>query len=412
MVGSRLGTMVGLSLAVLVLASCNTQAKSATSTTRRAPRHTSPTTSTPPPSPTSTVPPQIAGFLAQSVSFVTADDGFVLGDVACPSGPCPALRHTMDRGASWTSVSAPPSAVAPGPYSPGPELHFADGLDGWVYGATLWATHDGAQQWYQVNLGGAVVAMASGAGEAYALVDPCASTTCSGVEQLYRSPVGRDAWTVVLGVSGRPFGLVSLVAEGRTVFMLISPPGTAEIPEILESPDGVHFVQLPVPCGPAAPPYNGPVPPQPAALAASDPSNLAVACTGGIAAGNVYKEAYLSHDGGHSYQRLPDPPTGGDGAQLAMPAPSTLLLASDSAAALVYRIAPPASSWTTAIWWASGGLPATDLGFVDPAYGALIYCPATYAISTQAQSDQPPGLGTLYLTDNGGSSWYPVAIPA
>ena len=66
------------------------------------------------------------------------------------------------------------------------ELHFANALDGWAFGATLWATDNGARSWHPVNLGGPVVAMASGAGEAYAAVQACrpSSVVCNGTGEL------------------------------------------------------------------------------------------------------------------------------------------------------------------------------------------------------------------------------------
>ena len=137
--------------------------------------------------------PKFSGFLAQSVDFVTADDGFVLGYVRCGKEVCFALRRTLDRGASWLALPAPPFSVGAPDDRALFELHFANTLDGWAFGATLWATDDGARSWHQVDLGGPVVAVASGAGGAYAVVQPCRplSVVCNGPGELYRS-LGRD----------------------------------------------------------------------------------------------------------------------------------------------------------------------------------------------------------------------------
>jgi hypothetical protein len=283
-------------------------------------------------------------------------------------------------------------------------MHFADAMDGWAFGDTLWVTHDGAQHWHQVDLGGIVVAMASGAGEAYALVGPCASTSpCSGSGHLFRSPVGQDSWTQVPGVSGQfDQGQYSLVVEGRTVFVLSAFPS----PQLLTSSDGIHFSSLMVPCSPAS--ANQPQAFVPGSLAASDPDNLAVACLGGAGAGSQMKQVLVSHDGGHTFQALPDPQMGGDGAKLAMPAPNTVLLATASAGTSMFRIASPDSAWTTPLLFADEGAGLTDLAFVDPANGALIHGPATAARFILGLPNPPSGLGELYLTDSGGSTWYPV----
>jgi hypothetical protein len=348
--------------------------------------------------------PTLAGFLAQSASFVTADDGFLLGLVACPAGTCLALRHTVDGAGTWTAPAAPPTTTADTAAGDVPGLHFADAQDGWVFGTTLWATHDGAQTWHEVSLQGSVVAMASGAGVAYALIAPCASAPCAGPGHLYSTPVGQDSWAEIPGLAGGfDTDSSALVVEGRSVFVMMASPD----PEILGSTDGVHFAPLPIPCSPET---TGAVPFTPTDLAASDPSDVAVACVGGVAAGSQMKQVYLSHDGGHSYAPLPDPPAGGDGTGLAMPAPTTVLLAASSGATEVYRIASPDLSWTTPLLLGGGGVPVTDPAFVDPDHGTLVFGPATFSLSILGSSFAPSDLGTLYLTDDGGATWHPEPV--
>ncbi len=351
--------------------------------------------------------PTFSGFLGQSASFVTPDDGFVLGVVSCRSSICLALRHTVDGGARWTSASSPATALNRSDTSGVAELHFADALDGWAYGAGLWVTHDGALDWHAVDLPGTVVAMASGAGTAYALVEPCPSSPCPSPGHLYRSPVGHDAWTIVSGVAGRfdEGNPSALVAEGHTVFLLATSP----VPEILGSSDGTHFSALTLPCGPEP---GEVVPFTPASLASSDPSDLAVACLAGVAAGSQMKEVYLSHDGGRTYLKLPDPPAGGDGAALAMPAPTTVLLGAASGATLVYRLAPPGTSWSTPEFFGGGGMALGDLAFVDPTHGAFIFGPATTALSLLDTPTAPSDLGALFLSSDGGAHWHLVAVPS
>jgi hypothetical protein len=106
----------------------------------------------------------------------------------------------------------------------------------------------------------------------------------------------------------------------------------------------------------------------PTDVAASDPDDVAVVCLGGAGAGSQQKEAFISHDGGHTYEQLPDPPMGGDGADLVMPAPSTLLMGSSFAASWVYRIVQSDPTWTTSVSFSDGGIGLSDLAFVDPAH--------------------------------------------
>jgi len=355
---------------------------------------------------TTTMPPKISGFLAQSASFVSADDGYVLGVDPCPTGACLALRHTTNRSASWTTIP-PPATTLDLSGSGVSELHFADALNGWAFGPALWVTHDGGRDWHDIDIGGPVVAMASGAGIGFALVEACVpSSSCTALAHLYRSPVGQDSWAQVPGVSGRfDEGSFSLVVEGRTVFVLNANPSA----QILASSDGLHFAPLPVPCSPQTMGEAGPF--VPASLAASDPSDVAVACLGGAGTGNQFKQAYVSHDGGHTYQKLTDPPTAGGGAELVMPSPTTILLGSSSAASMVYRVASANGSWTTPLIFGNDGVELSDLAFVDPSHGAVVDGPANIALRLLSFANPPSSLGTLYLTDDGGTDWHLVHVP-
>jgi photosystem II stability/assembly factor-like uncharacterized protein len=356
---------------------------------------------------TTTIPLKVDGFLAQSVSFVTADDAFVLGVVGCSSGACLAVRHTSDGGRTWSPVPAPPTALATTGTSGVLDLHFADALDGWAYGPVLWATHDGGVEWQSLDLGGGIVAMASGSGEVYALVEPCATDDCAAPGHLYRSPAGRNSWSLVPGVSGT-FDETSgnLVIEGNTVFLLTGGP----TPQLLVASDGLNFSSLPIPCVQAIP--GDVVPFLPGGLAASDPSDISVVCLGGIGAGNQLKQAFVSHDGGRTFLRLPDPPTGGDGAELAMPAPAVLLLGTASAATSLFRTTASNEAWSISSTFAGGGVGLSGLAFVDPEHGAFIFGPASEALTFLRFPNAPSGLGQLYLTDDDGSTWHPDRIPA
>ncbi len=269
-------------------------------TTVAFPLATTPTTRTPPPpvtGPTTTTVPKFSGFLVQSVDFVTADVGFVLGYVRCGKEIFFALRRTLDRGASWLPLPTPPFNVGvPGDRAPF-ELHFANTLDGWAFGATVWATDDGAKSWRPVNLGGPVIAMTSGAGEAYAAVQPCrpSSVTCNSTGQLWHSSVRTGRWAEL---QGAPAGLdvegdqFSLVAEGRTVFLA----GAYPHPELFVSTDGLHFSSLPIPCSQEA--GSGPGPFRPGQIAASSPSDLVLTCLGLPTMGAQAIEVFISRNGG------------------------------------------------------------------------------------------------------------------
>jgi hypothetical protein len=50
--------------------------------------------------------------------------------------------------------------------------------------------------------------------------------------------------------------------------------------------------------------------------------------------------------------------------------------------------------------------------FVDPEHGAFIHGSAMEALTFLPLPNAPSGLGRLYLTDDGGSTWHPDRVPA
>jgi len=354
--------------------------------------------------------PKFSGFLAQSVAFVSADDGFVLGYVRCGKEVCFALHQTLDRGASWLALPSPPFGVgAPGDRAMF-ELHFANALDGWALGSMLWATDDGARSWHQVDLGGPVAAVASGEGEAYAIVAPClpSSVVCKRTSELYRSPVGTGRWAEV---QGAPAGLdveagqFSLVVESRAVFLATAYPR----PELFASADGLHFSRLAVPCSQKS--GTGPGPYSPGQLVASSPSDLVLTCLGAPAMATQAIEVFISHDGGREFRRLPSPAMVGLGAKMAMAGQTTLLLGTEDAAETwLERAVSADSTWSTPFERHDEGAGLSDPAFVDPLHGAFVYCPGLFSLVYFGPFGSPGG--EVYLTNDGGSTWSAVHIPS
>ncbi len=114
-----------------------------------------------------------------SLSFPTSNLGYVLSLYKCAGKTCDALRSTHDAGSSWNVVPTPSQMnedldlISWNTY--GAEyaystinVHFADALNGWIYGAVptpdapnpsspiwanrLWSTHDGGKTWQKVPL--------------------------------------------------------------------------------------------------------------------------------------------------------------------------------------------------------------------------------------------------------------------
>jgi photosystem II stability/assembly factor-like uncharacterized protein len=77
--------------------------------------------------------PVPARFAATSVTFVSADEAFVLGTAPCAHAPCTSVVRTLDRGQSW--VGLPADADGNSTRRPG----------------QLFLTSDGGTTWRQVS---------------------------------------------------------------------------------------------------------------------------------------------------------------------------------------------------------------------------------------------------------------------
>jgi hypothetical protein len=283
-------------------------------------------------------------------------------------------------------------------------MEFADSLDGWAFGRTSWSTHDGALGWSRLRLGGGVVAMAVAGGEAYALVDPCGTGSCRTPDRMERSPVGEDAWSRIAGVTNRFSNREpDLAAVGTTVLVLTR--GSHSPTAIESSVGGAAFTSLPTPCQPPSGGVKGRL--WPLSLATNGSNSVAVACGGDGAAGDAVAQAFLSNDGGHTYVRLADPPTGGAASELALPSSTAVLLASGS---VLVRMDVPTQSWSGALSLSHQGTGISDLAFVDSEYGTLVDRPSQFSPGVLRLQNEGAPLGRLYVSVDGGTSWVPMAI--
>ena len=97
------------------------------------------------------------GFVAKDLTFVSADEGWLLGTAPCATKPCTSIVHTTDGGKTWAGIPAPKaeletngqnSCAGSGPCVRG--LRFANSKVGYAYGSTAWyLTTDGGQTWTQ-----------------------------------------------------------------------------------------------------------------------------------------------------------------------------------------------------------------------------------------------------------------------
>src|SRR5438552_7664217 len=113
-----------------------------------------------------------AGFHAQSVSWVSPKQGWMIGSAPCGQATCTTVLGTTDAGATWNKrgiLGGPLTLEEP---SGATEIRFADDQHGWAFEPALYATSDGGASWQkQAPPGGGhlVLALAADSDAVYAV---------------------------------------------------------------------------------------------------------------------------------------------------------------------------------------------------------------------------------------------------
>ena len=340
-------------------------------------------------------PPPPAGFEAQSVSFVSARIGFVLGTRDCSTLPCTALlEKTVNGGTTWSPVSAPAVSLVPrfttSPASAVSSVRFENANDGWLLGPGLWVTANGGKKWHRVKaVPGEIIDLAVSDGEVYVSAEPATG----GLDQarLYESRVGTSKWTRVPKVT--PQNLLTVF--GHAVWAG-SANGVA--PGLWTSTDGGRrWSKLAFKCPKVALSAS--------AVAAASASDVAIACSdqGYPQPGLSVKEVFTSRNGGRTFHLVGRPPEAGQVYGLAMPMgkPRLITLNAASGASYLYQSANGGKTWRTHVYY-DGGLGFRDLAYVSATTGYVIHFMGSPVIG---YSDG------LMKTTNAGRSWKNVTIP-
>jgi len=333
--------------------------------------------------------PVPSGFAATSVTFVSADEAFVLGTAPCASKPCTSIVRTLNRGATWAGLPAP---VAPlGEYTSTDHsavwgIRFADPAHGFVFGNGLWETTNGGEHWgAAAGPGGSILDLEVIDGQVLALTQACSPQSgCAQSQTLYRRALDGGAWHVVTPVTKAKVittqARVAAVLDGSSV--------------VVTSDGGLSFAARATPCASA--------PTATTSVAVSGPDSLALLCAGEAAMGSVQKTVYVSDDLGAHWTRAGSPPLGGDPWAISAGTTSGLLVSAASGASWLYYSGDGGVRWSTAYEGLDGGSGFNDLGFTTPADGVAVSGP----VYTDGNADGVPG--KLLLTSDGGATWHPV----
>jgi hypothetical protein len=336
--------------------------------------------------PSTPAPTPIAGFEAASVTFVSSQDGWVLGTV----GGSVALARTQDGGTTWTSVTPPPTGFYTGSGSTGVSgIRFANQQDGWAYGYDLFATQNGGASWTQVALPGLNV-----------------SSGATPIQELETSAGSVDA--VITGTSGFLIDTAALGSSSWTTSPTTVAYGAGPVPDaqlVLQGSSGWVVENDRVVAGGArlqSGSWSTWTPPctatgGPAVLAPSSAANLFAVCSQGIwASGPVSVRAYVSTTAGSSFTELATALPAACQGSSALASPTTSVAAAGCGGEIVATF-NGGGSWGT-VFTGSGNTSISYIGFTTSSQGVAIE--ASLTSST----------GLLVMTRDGGHTWAAVSI--
>ncbi|HUJ07377.1 MAG TPA: hypothetical protein VLX31_14805 [Streptosporangiaceae bacterium] len=324
--------------------------------------------------------PVPAGFQPDSVTFVSASDGWVLGTAPCAHKPCTSVLSTTNGGRTWQGIPAPRYPLARFAGQKGLDrLRFASTATGYAYGSQLWVTHNGGAGWHRVAFPGYVADLETAGGVAYA-----ASVTPHEAVTIYRSTIGTDSWS---RVSGLPAGVTGF--GGLGTITLHGTAGWVNLgSHVYATTTGESWTRLGFRC-----PHDYGI----ASIGAFSSDRVTLLCAGQPAVGSTQKLLYYSVDGGTHFVKVGSPPSGGDGGVLAQPGSAHVFIATASGATWLYVSTDGGRHWRNSLLLDDGGKGWADFGFTTASQGVAV--------------EGVPALGShMYMTYNSGRSWHRVTF--
>jgi hypothetical protein len=340
--------------------------------------------------------PVPARFAATSVTFVSADEAFVLGTAPCAHAPCTSVARTLNRGQSWVGLAAPAEAVGQPGLVSGPVvwgIRFATPGHGFVFGDGLWETTDGGAQWSRdAAPGGSILSLATLDGQVLALTARCTpGGGCAQPAFLERRALGGGSWAAVEKVTiGNVIDPDDLIATQAGVAAV-----TAGRAVLVTGDGGLTFTSNPLP---------GPEQAQRPSVAVTSPHGLALLCIGQGYTGHTVKRVYVSSDDGAHWAAAGTPSPVGDGGTIAATTTGDVAIATASAASWLFHSGNGGVTWQIVNEQYDGGVGWADLGFTTATDGVVVHGPA----DSDGNSTQRPG--QLFLTSDGGTTWHRVSF--
>ena len=334
-----------------------------------------------------------AGFEANSVTWLSAQRGWVLGAAACGKNACAEVIGTTDAAMTWRLIGTVGAPIAEFGGRPGiTEIRFATPAVGWAFGTYLFRTSTGGKFWARVPIPGGgkqVLALAAGPTQTYAVVTGCAwgAGICPRPLSFWRIPTGgRGGWTRI-PLRLPPNDGADVAVFGATVYVLDEQLQFGRPDVFYASTDGRHFTARPAPCNHA----------KDLALIQAVPMSadrVAMLCDGNPGFSKAVKTVYVSADTGKTDTYAGQMGLFGIQAQLAASPSGNLAVASTSNGSFIYINDTHKQAWTMVEGIGDGGAGWNDITYVTNSQAWVVYRPADSS-----------GTGQLWATHDAGKHW-------
>jgi photosystem II stability/assembly factor-like uncharacterized protein len=345
--------------------------------------------------------PVPTGFVAQSTSWISPSQGWVLGTEICGKvSNCTTSQviGTTNGGATWSEIG-PLNAQIPKMGQAGTgtitEISFASASIGWGFGPGLYHTANGGKTWQTETIPGGgkqVLDLAVTKTAAYMVVSPCAyATGICGSKPLttWRTSLASTTWTK-MPVTLHANVNADVSASGNAVYLVNQRLDGPNHPSQLyvSTNGGTSFRARHVPCGSQSE-FNL------VQAAAYSATGVGFLCDGDPGFGKAVKTVYLSENNGKTDSNAGTMGLYGIQAELAISPSRNLAVESWSIGSFIYINDNHGKKWYMIIGSGDGGAGFNDITYVSGREAWVVYGPA----------DGFSGYGQIYKTANSGRKW-------
>jgi hypothetical protein len=335
-------------------------------------------------------------FAAQSITWISPTQGWMLGKATCGAGTCTEVVGTTNGARTWhvDGVLRAPLVQYRHPGVSG--LRFANAQIGWAFGPSLHATTDGGRTWTRERVPGGgrrILALAADPDQAIAVVAMCSArkpfSECRRGTTLWRSSPPGSAWkkaSIALPPGFQAFAAV----HGQTGYVVI-PNERLRHGAFVGTTDGTTWSPRRNPC-------RTDRDEQLVSVAPITDTRVAIQCVGDPGTGMSAKHAYRSNDAAASTRSAGIAPGLGIITQIAAAPNGTIAMASFSIGSWIYRN-ERGTAWTKSADLGDGGEGWNDIDFTTNTTGFVIHGPEALF-----------GPGELWGTTNGGLTYAPLPV--